>query len=410
LLFAPPTFDMSVEEIFPALTAGATVAIRDDEDLAPERFARLVADQGVTIANLPPSFHDALRTLGDDRLRAIYSRLRILAFGGDRLPDETLQFLDGLPVRVFNVYGPTECTVNVSAAELTGARHSHIGRPLPGVRVYILSEDLELLPPGVKGELCVSGRGVAPGYFDPLADTRPAFVPDPFGDSVLYRTGDRARWRPDGNLELLGRLDDQLSILGHRVEPAEVESALLEHPDVERVAVLGRPGPDGRSRLIGFYQSSRPVDLSEWQARLRDRLPAYMVPSALCPVEAFPVTAQGKIDRRRLADLAVGDDIRPDHVAPVTPTEKLVVAAFERRFGIARVGLRDNFFDLGGHSLMAIQITAELGQSLGKEVPLRDLFSAPDVGALAAILDDRPEDGSVTGLAMFKEDGHEVVL
>ena len=184
----------------------------------------------------------------------------------------------------------------------------------------------------------------------------------------------------------------------------------MEHPDVDRAAVIGRPGHDGRCQLIAFYQSSRLIDPAEWQARLRDRLPAYMVPFTLCPIDALPLTAQGKIDRRRLADLEVGDAARPVHAPAVTPTEKLVVATFERRMGIARIGLRDNFFDLGGHSLMAIQITAELSQALGKEVALRDIFSAPDVGALALKLDDRLEDGSATGLALFREDSYEVVL
>ena len=179
----------------------------------------------------------------------------------------------------------------------------------------------------------------------------------------------------------LAGLDAKIAAFKGRNIDALPELTQVNYQSMDRVGVAGAPGRracrgpwsarPGRSEPTRRVLPVEPPrsDLSEWQARLRDLLPAYMVPSVLCPVEAFPVTAQGKIDRRRLADLAVGDDIRPDHVVPVTPTEKLVVAAFERRFGIARVGLRDNFFELGGHSLMAIQITAELGQSLGKKSP-----------------------------------------
>ncbi|WP_165223862.1 non-ribosomal peptide synthetase [Aquisphaera insulae] len=410
LQFAPPTFDMSVEEIFPALTVGAAVVIRAEEDLAPDRFARLVRDQRVTIANLPPSFHDALRSLGDDRLRDLYGRLRIVAFGGDRLSDEILRFLKGLPTRVFNAYGPTECTVNVSVAELTGGRRVHIGRPLPGVEVYILSDGMDLLPPGAKGELCVAGAGVATGYLDPAADYRPSFVPNPFGDGLLYRTGDRARWLPDGNLEILGRLDEQLSILGHRVEPAEVEAALSEHPDVDRVAVVGVPGDGGLCRLVAYYQSRRSIDRAEWRGRLRERLPAFMVPSTLCPVDEMPVTEQGKIDRRELARRGVVDESRPPYVPPATPSERLVAEVFERVLRRQPIGLRDNFFDLGGHSLLAIQITAEIGRDSRRHVPLRDFFSARDVGAVAEAIDRCPEEADAIELSMFGEGSLELVL
>ena len=377
LQFASITFDMSVEEIFPPLVAGATVVLRGDEDLAPERFARLIERHGVTIANLPPSFHSALLTLGENRCRELYSRLRLVSFGGDSLSSETLRFLLNCNVRVFNAYGPTECTVNASVAELTGQLLVHIGRPLPGVKIYIVDENLKLLPPGVKGELCIAGVCVAHGYLGEANALQKSFIPNPFDMGMMYRTGDRARWLNDGVIELYGRLDYQMNIHGHRIEPAEIEEALQRLPGIRKAVVVEATDVRGSRRLVAFYTSDEPVVNSKWKAELLRKLPAYMVPNVFERIDEIPLTAEGKIDRQSLAKRPCQNIQHSSSAPPRTDLERTITQVYEAVLEVPQVGREDDFFELGGHSLDAIQIVGRLGQKLGVEIRLRDFFPLP---------------------------------
>ena len=263
-----------------------------------------------------------------------------------------------------------------------------IGRPIDNARVYVLDRNLQPVPVGVAGELYIGGAGVARGYLNRPGLTAERFVPDPFAarpGSRLYRTGDRVRWRADGNLEFLGRLDQQVKLRGFRIEPGEVEAALLQHPAVRQAVVLPREDGPGGKRLVAYLVGATEERLTAAQLRgfLQGKLPEYMVPSAFVFLEALPLTPNGKLDRQALP---VPDRQPAAHayVAPRTPAEEALANIWAEVLGLERVGVHDNFFELGGHSLLATQAAARIRAAYpGIELPLRLLFEQPTVAALA---------------------------
>jgi hypothetical protein len=310
------------------------------------------------------------------------------------------------------MYGVTEATITSTAQEVAtipaGQTRLPIGRPLPGVSAYVLDASLQLVPVGTPGELYVGGAGVAREYLHRPVPTADRFVPDPFAaGSRLYRTGDRARWLPDGALEFLGRADDQIKVRGYRIEPAEIEAALLSHPHVAEAVVTSREFAVGDARLTAYVV---PGDLAAddlgptLRGHLAVLLPAYLVPAQFVTVSAIPRTAGGKVDRIALpaprgpgAPVPWPDGDRRD--APHTGTQAVLTGIWRELLGTAEISVQDNFFELGGHSLLLIRVQARIATALGLDLPIVALYENPTIAALARFLDsgDQAVPGSRTG-------------
>jgi hypothetical protein len=288
-----------------------------------------------------------------------------------------------------NGYGPTENAVISTSGDITadGEGQPDIGRAIDGTQAYVLDERLEMLPIGITGELYVGGAGVARGYLNRAALTAARFVPDPYGGvpgARLYRTGDRVRWRADGRLDFLGRADNQVKVRGHRIEPGEIETVLMRHPGVRQAVVAVRGEGEAR-RLVAWVSAANggQVPVAELRGWLRSRLPEYMVPAAWVVVDAFPLTANGKVDRGRLPD---PEPERPAESAPRNATERTVAKVWEELLETPGVGLDDNFFEIGGHSLLLARLQEALESALNCPVALVDLFRHPTVRSFAGAL------------------------
>ncbi len=378
-------FDASVWETWPYLAAGATLDLVADEEVrtSPEALRALLLDRGITLAFVPTPLAEGMLGLEWPR----DAELRAVLTGGDALRARPAA---DLPFELVNNYGPTENTVVATSGAVApggSGRAPTIGRPIGGVRAYVLDAGLWPVPAGVPGELCLGGASMARGYLGRPGQTAAAFVPDALSGEPgarAYRTGDRVRWLPGGELEFLGRIDRQAKVRGFRIEPGEVEAALLAHPGVRDAAVVVRADAAGAARLIGYVAASeeeRPSDegLRAWLAA---RLPEYMVPSALVFLDALPLTPSGKTDRAALPapELAAEGGF----AAPRTPAEEVLAGVWSTLLGRERAGARDNFFALGGHSLLATQVISRVRQLFGVELPLAAIFEAPTVERLAA--------------------------
>ncbi|HEX2210185.1 MAG TPA: amino acid adenylation domain-containing protein, partial [Longimicrobium sp.] len=384
-------FDISVEEIFPTWAAGGTVVFRPSGVAGfGSEFMAWLARERVTVLNIPTAFwHAWVQDLGASGA-SLPSALRLVIVGGEKARPAALaewRRVAGGGIRWMNGYGPTETTITATVFEVAGEVEGEvpIGRAMPNARTYILSGDLHPLG---EGELCIGGEGVARGYVGRPALTAERFVPDPFGapGSRLYRTGDRARWRRDGEIEFLGRVDEQVKIAGFRVEPGEVEAVLAEHSAVAHAAVIAREFDGAGVRLVAYaVPCADGVDEGELRRWLRARLPGFMVPSALVLLDALPLNAHGKLDRRAFPPPMTLD--APGAFAePRGETEREVARAWRQVLGIDP-GAGADFWELGGHSLLAMQVLARIRQRLGVELPVRALFDAPTVAALAAKVD-----------------------
>ena len=385
---ASPGFDAAVWELWSYLTAGASVHIaEDDARLDPERLRDWLVAQSITIAFVPTALAERLLGLPWPQATA----LRFLLTGADtlhRFPPP------GLPFALVNNYGPTEATVVATSGVIPaeGDGRPTIGRPIDGTEVYILDEQLRALPVGEAGELCIAGTGLARGYRNLPDLTAARFVPHPFTPAPgarLYRTGDRARWLPDGQLAFLGRIDEQLKIRGFRVEPDEIVAALNAQPDVEASAVTALDDGAGDRRLVAYIvpaPGARPR-LAALLEALSARLPEYMLPAVFVRVPALALTANGKVDRTALPEPDGGNTLRDDVVAPRTPVEERLVRIVAQLLDIDSVGATDNFFLLGGHSLLGTQLIARLRGAFGVDLPLRTVFDHPTVEALAATVE-----------------------
>ncbi|MGN9822060.1 non-ribosomal peptide synthase/polyketide synthase, partial [Streptomyces sp. SD11] len=407
--FAPFSFDASVWELVMALAVGATLVVAEAPERSDaERLASLVVRAGVSVATVPPSLLDVLRP-GD------LDGMTTLVTAGERL-DGTLAAAWSDHHRLLNAYGPTESTVCASIAPI-GAAQPHavpgappIGAPIAGTRVFVLDAFMKPVPVGVPGELFIAGPQLARGYGGRPALSAERFVADPFaGDgSRLYRTGDRVRWLADGQLDFLGRADEQVKVRGYRIEPAEIESALGTHPGV-RTAVVTASGDGGDRRLVAYLVPADPAEGAPAAAELRafagERLPSFMVPSVFVELAALPLTPNGKTDRAALPE---PDGIRAGsgsgYVAPGTATEELLAGVWERVLGVDRVGATDGFFELGGHSLLAGQVVSRVREILAVELPLSALFDRPTVRGLAAVIDSSARDAAPPVTAVARDE------
>jgi acyl-coenzyme A synthetase/AMP-(fatty) acid ligase/acyl carrier protein len=367
---ASPSFDAAGWEIWPALLSGACLDIPPEETVeVPPALAKHFADVGTTVTFVPTPLAEALMA------EPLSPALRALLTGGDALRPRPG---DDPGVPVVNHYGPTENAVVATATGPLGPPWGvpPIGAPIANVRAYVLDDVLRPVGAGLPGELCLGGAGVARGYAGEPAMTAERFVPDPFGEpgARLYRTGDLVRWLPSGTLQFLGRLDDQLQVRGYRIEPAEVEAALLACPGVTAAAVAVSGG-----QLTG-YLAGDPPEPALLRARLAEVLPRHMIPAVFVPVDRLPRTRSGKVDRRALP--AAPPPAGPG-VAPRDPVEEAIAGIWAEVLGLERVSVHDDFFDLGGHSLLGSRVIVRIEDAFGVRLPMRVVFERRTVAELA---------------------------
>lgn len=420
-LFHSYAFDFSVWEMWGALIYGGRLVVAPYwMSRSPKVFYNLLREQRVTVLNQTPSAFRQLMWAEESLGTASELALRLVIFGGEALELNSLRpWFDrhgDKDPRLVNMYGITETTVHVTyrpltMADLNGAPGSVIGGPIPDLQIYVLDRQLQPVPVGVAGELYVGGAGLARGYLNRPKLTAERFVLHPFsGESGarLYKSGDLARYLPDGDIEYLGRIDHQVKVRGFRVELGEIETVLGQHPAVRESVVLAKEGPSGDKQLVAYIaprQGPAPA-VSELRGFLKRELPDYMVPAAFVSLDSLPLTPNGKVDRRALP---TPDPARPDlkkvFVAPRDAVELQLAQIWEQVLDVQPVGIKDNFFDLGGHSLLAVRLFAQIEKAFGTNLPLATLFQRPTVEQLATLL--HQAGGSTTGssLVAIQPDG-----
>lgn len=387
LQFVSFGFDVSVSDVCMTLAAGARLLLRPADVVGGEPLARLLREHEVSVIVLPAS---VLATVPTDPLPALAS---VIA-GGEACSAELVdRWAEGR--RFINAYGPTEATICTTMARcVPHGGTPPIGRPIPHACVYVLDANLEPVAPGVTGELYIGGAGVARGYLGRPALTADRFVPDPFAapkGGRLYRTGDHARYLADGSIAFVARIDDQVKIRGFRIELGEIEAVLRQHPHVQDAVVNAQAlGASGR-HLVAYVvaQHGKDIDGPALAAHLRTRLPEHMVPAAILPLTFFPRTANGKIDRRALPSLeTLGYGVKREHVAPRTLTEDILASIIGEVLSLSEVSVEDDFFALGGQSILAAQVMARASERFDLPLSLRLLFESPTITALALRIED----------------------
>ncbi len=388
----PFSFDVSVWEFFWPLIQGARLVMAPPgAHREPTQLVELIRTHKITTLHFVPSMLQAFLTHGE--VEACTSLTRLVC-SGEALPAELQnQVFVRLPqVTLYNLYGPTEAAIDVThwTCQDDGRNQVAIGQPIAGIRTYVLDSDLNLAPPGVAGELYLGGIGLARGYLHRSDLTAERFVADPFAQGErLYRTGDLVRWRDDGQLEYLGRLDHQVKIRGLRIELGEIEAELLAQPAVREAVVVTQEGPGG-SRLVAYVvpQADSELDTSSLREVLGQRLPDYMVPGVVVTLDALPLNANGKVDRKALPepDLASSSQYEP----PQGEVEAALAKVWSEVLGVEQVGRHDNFFELGGHSLLALKVLEQMRHQ-GLKAQVRTLFQCPELAAFARALTQASE-------------------
>ncbi|MBQ4899273.1 amino acid adenylation domain-containing protein [Paenibacillus sp. Marseille-P2973] len=413
----PFTFDVSVWELFWWGQAGAKVCfLTPGGEKDPAEIIEAVSRHGVTTMHFVPSMLNAFLDELETRPEGIgkLGSLRYVLASGDALTARQVNRFRALlggsegeeagGARLINLYGPTEATVDVSHYDCSGLMEVvdpvPIGKPIDNTRLYIVDVGNRLQPVGVAGELCIAGDGLARGYLNRNDLTAEKFIPCPFeveSGGVMYRTGDLARWLPDGNIEYLGRIDNQVKIRGYRIEPGEIEEAILRHEAVKEAVVTARKDTHGNAYLCAYYVTERDGKLepSELRSELKAHLPVYMVPAFAVRLEELPLTVSGKIDRKALPEPQLQHTAKEgDYTAPSGQMEEKLAAIWQEVLGVEKVSVHDNFFDVGGNSLLLLRMQHELDRMAPGAVKITDLFAHPTVTKLAAFIEERQRDGN----------------
>jgi amino acid adenylation domain-containing protein len=397
---APFSFDISLFELLIPLVTGGRCLLASSRDALDASAAARVLDEA-TVIHAVPTLMRRLISFAVENRAGNYARLRHLLVGGDAVPPELIEELhQAIPTaQVTVLYGPTEATMICASSTVAHEQrpsHQFVGRPLSNTVIRLLDERGNLVPVGIDGELCIGGASVARGYLNRLELTAQKFVPDPFSKDAgarLYRTGDLGRYLPDGTIIFTGRIDEQVKVRGFRIELGEIESALKEHVEIRECIAVAREDTPGDKRLIAYLVAATPesstLNTSELRGFLKERVPEYMLPSAFVFLEQLPLTPNGKVDKKALP---APDTERPElenaFVAPETPTEQRLAAIWTALLGIDRAGLYDNYFELGGDSLLATQLASQIRKVFEVELPLTDLFQHPTLAELSAIIEE----------------------
>ncbi len=414
LALSSPSFDMCVYELLGLLAAGGTVIMPDAaRERDPLHWAELLVRHSVSIWNSAPSLLQLLVETIANRQDLHPHGLRLALLGGDWLPLSLPDRLKEMAtdVRVVNLGGATEASIHSTIYPIEQIdplwKSFPYGRPMANQHTYILDAALQPVPVVVPGQLHLGGVGLARGYLNRPDLTAEKFIPHPFGQRAgerIYKTGDLARWRPDGTIELLGRLDFQVKIRGLRVEPGEIAALLRRHRSIQDAVIMAREDEPGNKRLVAYIISragSQPNTTELWEF-LNQALPDYMVPSTFVLLDAFPLSPNGKVDRQALP---APEQKRPDlgytSAAPRSAVEEVLVGIWANVLDLQEVGIHDNFFHLGGHSLLATQIIAQILETFQLALSLRTLFEAPTIATLAARLEAlaQAEDQDITAIA-----------
>jgi amino acid adenylation domain-containing protein len=387
-LHASPGFDASIWELWPYLAVGASVHVVDEDvRTTPEALRDWILTQGITTSFLPTALAERMI----DLRWPSETSLRVLLTGADMLRRRPPR---NLPFALVNNYGPTECTVVATSVRVQPDDGMYeapsIGRAIDGVSVHIVDEQMQPVPAGTSGELLIGGAGVARGYLNAPELTAERFLRDPFGnnpDARLYKTGDLGRYLPDGQIAFLGRMDDQIKIMGYRIEPQEIITMLNRYPDIKDSFVTAYTDQSGNRRLVAYVVPATPerTKSSDLRHFLSGYLPDYMLPSTFVVVPELPRSAHGKLDRSALPEPSASNILDDDSFeAPQSPIEHHLAGFLSALLRVDRVGREDNFFMLGGHSLMGAQLIAKIQQSFGVELSLRALFEEPTVRGMSA--------------------------
>jgi thioesterase domain-containing protein/acyl carrier protein len=413
ILLASLTFDPSVQQIFLPLTTGAKLfLVSESIKHSVKELWEFIVSNRIDIINTVPSLMNVLleHKIGHDNLHFKYVILAGEVFSKNLY----LRLTESLRAeKIINIYGPTEATINTTLYECKAEETNStipIGRPLPNYHVYILDEQQNLVPIGEYGEICISGVGLARGYVNSPELTTERFVANPFTPGErMYRTGDYGRWDEGGNIEFLGRRDYQVKVGGIRVEPGEVETVLAEHPRVQEAVVIDQEDHEGKTRLVSYVVSRQEQALSIDDLRrfLEDKLPQHMVPSAFVIMDAMPLTPHGKVDRRALpaaVEMARGDQGNT-YVAPRDELESRLTVIWENILGVKPIGVKDHFFNLGGSSLLAMILFAEIEKTFGKRFPLATIIDAPTIEDLGRVVGNEECSGSWSPLVALQAKG-----
>jgi amino acid adenylation domain-containing protein len=394
LQFASLSFDTSVEEIFCALTSGATLVLRTDDMItSAKQFVEQCEERKLTVLDLPTGYwHHLVAEMVEHNL-SIPPCVRLAILGGEEARAESAaKWLARAPhARLLNTYGPTEATVVTTTFDLSQhhpGKRLPIGRPIGGAEIYVLDKMLRPTPIGVPGELFIGGVGVARGYLNRSELTAEKFIDNPFGAGRLYRSGDLVRYLADKNLEFVGRADNQVKIRGFRIELEEVEQAIRTHEAVSDAVVAVHEDTDGDKRLHAYVvlEDDRQLNTTELRTVVKTLLPPHMIPASFTTLAEFPLMPNGKIDRRSLPNPEVGIEVTGEFISPRTPNEEIVAEIWCRTLKLSRVGIYDNFFELGGHSLLAARLFSDLQRTLDIQLSLVEIFKAPTVAQLAEIV------------------------
>ncbi|HZR16253.1 MAG TPA: amino acid adenylation domain-containing protein [Verrucomicrobiae bacterium] len=405
LQFASLSFDVSIEEMIPSWLSGCTVVLRPSDAISSvQEFLRFVAQERLSVLNLPTAYwHELVANFSDN----LWPRsVRLVIIGGEKVSEQAYRrWKQMVPasVRLLNAYGPTEATITALVCEADRTRDTlPIGKPITNTYAIILDQNLRPVADGAQGELYLGGVNLARGYLRRPELTAERFIPNPgcIPSERLYRTGDLAKLEPDGNFEFVGRVDGQVKIRGFRIEPGEIESALRSCPSVKEAVVIAQNDRAEHKRLVAYFvaQPRYSPSVSDLMEFLRGRLPAYMVPSAFIPLDALPITPSGKLDRQALAP---PDEARPALARqcdnPITGIQADLAAIWGEVLQIQEVGIHDNFLELGGDSLLAMQVLARVRERFGFELTLSRLFEKPTVADLATVLDGISPDPNASG-------------
>jgi amino acid adenylation domain-containing protein len=395
LQFASLSFDVAVEEFLPTWACGATVVLRPSGMLAYDELLHLTEREQLTAFELPTAYwHEWVKAINANQAQ-LPASLRFVIIGGERVLPERLAVWARFNVPLVHVYGLTEVSIT-STVYRWDKQHEipddlPIGQPIANTRVYVLDRHMRPVPIGIPGELYIGGEGLARGYTHQPALTAERFLPDPFSlepGARIYRTGDRARLMADGNIRFLSRVDQQVKIRGYRVEPGEIESVLGEHPDVHEAIVAARTDRTGNQQLVAFVvpQPSRAITCEALREYLRDHVPDYMVPAELILLQSLPVTPNGKIDVRALLNLDVDSVVLQRAEPPRNELEHTLSQIWCEALQRSDIGRNDNFFDLGGHSLLMAQVHSKLRKVLSRDIPIIELFKYPTIASFAHYL------------------------
>ncbi|MEH2088950.1 amino acid adenylation domain-containing protein [Nostoc sp.] len=422
LQFASINFDASLEQIFPTLIAGATLVLRGSDVWTPTNFQKIISDFGLTVVNLPTAYWQQLaQEWAKTQMLDTNSQLRLVIVGGDVMLPEYVAIWQRSAmscVRLVNAYGPTETTITATLFEILPQLSEDInltkipiGRPLPNRTVYILDSYLQPVPIGVPGELYIGGVCLAKGYLNRLELTQERFISNPFGSGRLYKTGDLVRSLPDGNIEYLGRIDNQVKIRGFRIELGEIEAALNTHPQIQQaVAIVTEDIPGNtctersRSKRLVAYVVKSDESLTTNQLRqfLKQQLPEYMVPSGFVTLDNLPLTPNGKLDRKALPTPDGEISREHEYVAPRTAIEQILTNIWQELLLKEKVSIHDNFFEIGGDSILSIQIVSRAKNS-GIQITPKQIFQNQTIAELARVANTtvsvESKQGIVTGVA-----------